>query len=80
MRTLVDIPEQQLKDLAEICAARKISRAQGVRDAIAKFIEQNRVSRESAFGLWRDHRAGPCEEGALPTDGLAYQERLRGEW
>jgi hypothetical protein len=81
MRTLIDIPDQQLKELGAICAARKLSRAEAVRQAVAAFIEQNRPSREAAFGLWKDQRLYlPGESEPLPEDGLAYQEKLRSEW
>ena len=81
MRTLIDLPNQQLKELAEICAARKLSRAEAVRQAVAAFIEQNKPSRESAFGLWKGQAVClPCESEPLPEDGLAYQEKLRSEW
>ncbi len=78
MRTLIDIPEHQLDDLSAICAARKVSRAQLVREAIDAFIQRYRPSREPAFGLWRDQLAPNGDEA--PHDGLAYQERLRSEW
>jgi hypothetical protein len=81
MRTLIDIPERQLVNLSEICAAKKLSRAEAVRQAIDVFIEQNRISRETAFGIWRGQQiALPGDERPLPADGLAYQERLREEW
>jgi hypothetical protein len=81
MRTLIDLPNQQLKELAEICAARKLSRAEAVRQAVAAFIEQNKPSRESAFGLWKGQTVClPGESEPLPEDGLAYQEKLRSEW
>lgn len=83
MRALVDIPDRQLDDLSAICAARKISRTELVRQAIDAFIRQNRPSCEEAFGVWKGQSAClPEENGALtlPEDGLAYQEKLRGEW
>lgn len=81
MRALIDVPEQQLKELAEICAAKNLSRAEAVRRAVAAFIEQNRPSREAAFGLWKDQAVClPGESEPLPEDGLAYQEKLRSEW
>jgi hypothetical protein len=83
MRTLVDIPNRQLDELSAICAARSLSRAEVVRQAIDAFIRQNRPSQQEAFGIWKDrHARVPVIEGAstLPEDGLAYQERLRGEW
>ena len=81
MRTLIDIPERQLEDLSAICAAKKLSRAEAVRQAIDVFIEQNRISRETAFGIWCGQQiALPGDERPLPADGLEYQERLREEW
>jgi hypothetical protein len=81
MRTLIDVPERQLKDLEAICAARKLSRAEAVRQAVDAFIELNRPARDQAFGLWKGQTGRlPGETKALPEDGLAYQEKLRSEW
>jgi hypothetical protein len=81
MRALVDIPDRQLEDLSAICAARNLSRAEAVRQALDAFIEENRPSREAAFGLWKGQTAVlPGDTDPLPQDGLAYQERLRSEW
>jgi hypothetical protein len=81
MRTLIDVPEEQLKELAVICASRRLSRAEAVRQAIAAYVEQNRSSREAAFGIWKGQAAVlPGDTEPLPEDGLAYQEKLRSEW
>lgn len=81
MRALINIPEQQLKVLSAICAARKLSRAEAVRQAIEAYIEQHRPLSASAFGVWRDQDAQlPGAAEPLPKDGLAYQERMRSEW
>lgn len=71
MRTLLDIPEDQIKELAEICERRKLSRSAAIREAIASYVAKNRLNKqEDAFGLWGDRK----------IDGLAYQEKLRSEW
>jgi metal-responsive CopG/Arc/MetJ family transcriptional regulator len=71
MRILVDVPEAQLEALAEIGARRKLSRAAVIREAIAGYLGQHqRAKRTHAFGLWGERR----------IDGLAYQEKIRGEW
>jgi len=70
MRTLVDIPDRQIKDLAAICAAEKKTRAEVIRQAIAAYIVGHKPTAEGAFGLWRDSK----------VDGLAYQEQVRSEW
>lgn len=81
MRTLVDIPDHQLKGLSAICTARNLSRAEVVRQALDAFILQNRPARESAFGLWKAQSVClPGDPNPLPDDGLAYQEKLRSEW
>jgi hypothetical protein len=81
MRTLIDIPENQLKELNAISQARKIPRAELVRQAISSFLHLNRPGPEKAFGIWRDQALilpGPSEP--LPKDGLEYQQRVRSEW
>jgi hypothetical protein len=81
MRTLIDLAERQIEDLSAICAARKLSRAEAVRQAVDAFIAQNRPSREAAFGLWKGQAIRlPGESDPLPEDGLGYQEKLRSEW
>ena len=71
MRTLVDIPEVQLKQLTQISAERKISRAAVIREAIASYVAKKPGGRKpSAFGLW----------GNRKIDGLEYQRKLRSEW
>jgi hypothetical protein len=75
MRTLVDIPELQLKELARVSKAEKRSRAAIIRDAIAAYLEKHKPKANSsafddAFGLWKDKN----------IDGVEYQRKLRDEW
>ena len=70
MRTLIDIPDHQAASLKTICSAKKLSRAEVIRQALAAFIETNKAAPDQAFGLW----------GAGKDDGLAYQKRVRSEW
>lgn len=70
MRTLVDLPDHQVASLKTICAAKKLSRAEVIRQALAAFIETNKAAPGQAFGLWGDRK----------DDGLAYQKRVRSEW
>lgn len=69
MRTLVDIPENQLRQLAVICKAKGLPRAEVVRQAIAAYIGANQADSD-AYGLWGEAR----------VDGLEYQKKLRAEW
>ncbi len=71
MRTLVDIPEDDLKLLKELSAKEGVSQAELVRRAIEVSLAPHRAKKLlDGFGLW----AGKAE------DGLAYQERMRNEW
>jgi len=71
VRTIIDLPEAQLEIFDAVCAREGISRAEGVRRAVAGYLKDVRTSGpDPAFGLWR----------ANPHDGVAYQRRLRREW
>ena len=71
MRTLVDLGDSQVEALDELSKKHQRSRAALIREAIDDFLAQRRSDREGdAFGLW----------GKRKVDGLAYQEKARGEW
>jgi metal-responsive CopG/Arc/MetJ family transcriptional regulator len=71
MRTLVDLGETQIQALDELSKKEKTSRAALIRRAVEDFLAKRRPRPErDAFGLW----------GERETDGLAYQEKVRGEW
>jgi len=73
MRTLVDIPDDQITELTQLAEREKVSRAALVRKAIAALLASKRAPNtdafDAAFGIRPDME-----------DGLAYQERLRAEW
>jgi metal-responsive CopG/Arc/MetJ family transcriptional regulator len=70
MRTLVDIPEDELEELNSLSKSRKVSRAELIRQAVAGFLAQNKAGLEDSFGLWK----------SKGMDGVVYQEKLRNEW
>jgi predicted transcriptional regulator len=71
VRTLVDIGDQQIKALDELARKEDKSRAALIRAAIDDFLSKHRAKLVAdSFGLWGDRK----------TDGLAYQEEIRGEW
>jgi hypothetical protein len=71
MRTLVDLGDTQLQALDELSRKEKRSRAALIRQAIDDYLAKRRDTQEGdAFGLW----------GKRKVDGLAYQEKVRGEW
>jgi predicted transcriptional regulator len=71
MRTLVEIPDPDLKELSELASRQGQSRAALIREAIVAYLAAHRQSRAAdAFGAW----------GQNGADGLMLQRRLRGEW
>lgn len=69
-RTIIDIPDEQLREVDRICHALKISRAEAVRRGLAEFVRQNQTVQEDGFGLWR---GGSVEARQV-------LERLRTQW
>jgi metal-responsive CopG/Arc/MetJ family transcriptional regulator len=71
MRTIVELPAEQLDALEAVCQRDGISRAEAVRQAVAAYVRPHQASlTKRAFGLWR----------ARGLDGLKYQAALRREW
>jgi hypothetical protein len=72
MRTIIDLPADQLDALDGICRRESISRAEAIRRAVDLLVRDRAAGgAHAAFGLWR---------GTGAVDGLKYQERLRREW
>jgi hypothetical protein len=72
MRTIIELPQDQLDALDGICRQESISRAEAIRRAVDLLVRDRAASAShTAFGLWRSART---------VDGLRYQERLRREW
>ena len=75
MRTLVDIPDDDLAVINKVIKAQSISRAEFIRRAIAQSLTAHRKTqiqkaREAAFGVLVGRS----------VDGVEYQERIRQEW
>lgn len=72
MRTVIDIPADQVEALDRLAVQAGKSRAALIRETLQDLISRRKpeVGPEEYFGLW-----GPSEE-----DGLAFQERMRAEW
>jgi hypothetical protein len=72
MRTIIDLPEDQLEALDGICRREEISRAEAIRQAVGLLVRQRGAGASGvAFGLWRGKRR---------VDGLRYQDQMRREW
>ena len=70
MRTIIDLPERDLRHLTELGQERGMSRAEIIRGAIKIFLTFHQKLPGPAFGLWR----------AKSEDGVRYQQALRAEW
>ena len=66
--------KKAIEQLAQICKAKGISRAEAIRRAVSDFIErQSRPdtnSAKKAFGIWKNKK----------EDGLRYEDDIRSEW
>jgi len=71
MRTIVELPEQQIDALKAMSEQEGLSRAELMRRAVAEYLAHHQGhAGESAFGLWQDRG----------VDGLIQQQQLRQEW
>jgi metal-responsive CopG/Arc/MetJ family transcriptional regulator len=73
MRTIIDIPDAQIKILDQLSKNKRLSRAHIIRHALDIYISncvKSKKSYESAFGIWKNKK----------LDALAYQRNLRDEW
>jgi predicted transcriptional regulator len=71
MRTLINMEEKQIRELDRLARNQNRSRASVVRDAVSDYLQRQATgAHKDAFGLW----------GQRKIDGLAYQEKMRGEW
>ena len=71
MRIKISLPDEQAERLAKLCRDEGISRAEAVRRAVRRYLEEHRPARgEDAFGMWRGRQA----------DGPSYERSIRSEW
>jgi hypothetical protein len=75
MRTIIDIPSEQLSELDRWANSQQISRAQAVRTALSDLLARVNAPKHAGFGLWAQGGAIPPEQ-----DGLAIERSLRDEW
>jgi metal-responsive CopG/Arc/MetJ family transcriptional regulator len=67
-RTIIEIPDPQLREIDELCRLLGISRAEAVRRALRDFSQRNADVKSDAFGLWATARpsAAPTGKTAEP--------------
>jgi len=71
MRTIIELPEEQVQTLGEICVEENASRAEIIRRAVAEYIHEKQAGKsQNAFGLWKKKK----------INALKYESKLRAEW
>ena len=70
-RILADLPDDDIEWLDRLAEERGKSRAAILREAVSAFRAQDKDWLEQGVGLWARH--------GFAEDGLAFQNRLRGE-
>ena len=71
MRTIVNLPDEQIEALKRMSETAHSSRAELVRRAIDEYLARHLPAQDdAAFGLWKKRN----------IDGVAFQENARDEW
>ena len=71
VRTIIQLEENQVSQLRELCGREGISRSEAIRRAVDRFLEEYRSEEpDDAFGLWEGRG----------EDAIEYLDRLREEW
>lgn len=75
MRTIVDLPDEQIRALDAYSKKYGVSRAEAVRRAVARFLPKRQHRKvdfrnDPAFGSWKNRN----------VDSVEYQRKLRTEW
>ncbi len=52
-RTIIEIPDTQLREVDRLCELLGISRAEAVRRGLQGFVQQNEAVKTDGFGLWK---------------------------
>ena len=71
MRTIVEIPQEQIEEMDRLRKTKRVSRTELIRQAVETFLrEQRQTAGHGAFGIWK----------SKPVDALAMERKLRKEW
>jgi len=79
MRTIVDLPREQIQALDTYAKAKGISRAAAVREAVATYLPAKKKKIRD-LNYWRNHPAFGSEKMPKGFDSVEYVRKLRAEW
>ena len=71
MRMTIELTEEQVQRLTDVCRCEGVSRGEVIRRAVADYLDKTHARNPGdTFGIWRDRN----------VDGMRCERRLRGEW
>jgi len=72
MRTIVTIPDNQIKEIESLCHEQHISRSELIRLSLSAYISSHKALRnnDTAFGILKGNS----------VDAIEHQDKLRSEW
>ena len=73
-RTIIDIPDAQLREVDRLCQLLGISRAEAVRRGLQGFVQQNEDVKTDGFGLWQS-AAAPRQSAKVSATDRAGRKR-----
>ena len=73
-RTIIDIPDAQLREVDWLCQLLGISRAEAVRRGLQGFVQQNEDVKTDGFGLWQS-AAAPRQSAKVSATDRAGRKR-----
>ena len=76
MRTIVDLPKEQIKALDTYAKSKGISRAAVMREAVASYLPAKKKKKID----WLKHPSFGSEKMPKGFDSVEYVRKLRAEW
>ncbi len=76
MRTIIDLPKEQIEALDSYAKSKGISRAAAVRESVAFYLPKKPKKRRSI----REHPFFGSEKRPKGFDSVEYVRKLRAEW
>ena len=73
-RTIIEIPDAQLREVDRLCQLLGISRAEAVRRGLQGFVQQNEDVKTDGFGLWQS-AAAPRQSAKVSATDRAGRKR-----
>jgi hypothetical protein len=78
VRTIVDLPKEQIQALDSYAKSKGISRAAAVREAVATYLPAKKKKRD--LNYWLKHPAFGSWKAPKGFDSVEYVRKLRAEW